>query len=218
MNDALKEELVKKFRSYLDGSPDLHQAKMKVDLYSLYSELTGLKNEVRIESRQLKSALDDFRAAFSSLDGVQQEFVGRFEKIQDEKMEVAKDALRPLISGLLDLYDRIAASGHSPGESRGFFSFICRRDRELLRVQAEGQQMILRRLVDLLSQCNVQVINVEQNIFDPRIMKAVGTDYQTGRPDGIVVGVQRQGFVWHGEVFRAAEVIVNKTKEYRTDE
>ena len=69
--ERIKEELVEQFRAYLDKDFS-SEAADEIDQMSLFRELAGLRNEVRIESRQFKGALDDFRQAFTSLDDSQQ--------------------------------------------------------------------------------------------------------------------------------------------------
>ena len=60
-----KAELIDEFRRYLDAQPQKSRDNARLDLFSFYSELIGLKNEIKIESRQVKKGLDEFRLAVS---------------------------------------------------------------------------------------------------------------------------------------------------------
>ena len=43
------------------------ETSQRTDWYSLFAELVALKNEILLESRQIKAALDEFRAVFEAL-------------------------------------------------------------------------------------------------------------------------------------------------------
>lgn len=220
MNNKLKEELLQRFQAYLEEVPEEEAAPdNQIDLFSLYSELAGLKSEVRIESRQLKTALDDFREAFAALDGANRDLSGRFEELQQEKKNMEKAALKPVIGGLLDVYDRLAAAAdQQPLPSGSIFSGFCRKERQWMRLQTEGLQMTLRRLLDVLALCGVEPVATENRIFDPRFMKATGVHNRPDLAEGTVISELRKGFSWDGGPLRAAEVIVNKLQGIHIDE
>jgi len=76
MDTETKEQLLDRFRAYLDKLPEATpvesaETDRRTDLYSLFAELAALKNEVRLESRQVKTALDEFRAVFETLQASQ---------------------------------------------------------------------------------------------------------------------------------------------------
>ena len=55
-------ELVDQFCAYLEkGDGAKKKIPRTLSLLSFYEELTSLKNEIRIESRNVKQGLDDFR-------------------------------------------------------------------------------------------------------------------------------------------------------------
>lgn len=222
MDERTKEAVLKEFQAYLEEIPEKGDREVEegeqVDLFSLYSELTGLKSEVRIESRQLKSALDDFREVFGALDMANRDLASRFEELQQEKKDLETAAVKPVVSGLLDMYDRLAAAAAQEIPPSSFFSKFCRREREWIKRQAEGQQMTLRRLLDVLEMCGVEPVPAEREMFDPRFMKAVGTDSRADLGEGAVVAELRKGFSWRGNPLRAAEVIVNRLKGNGRDE
>jgi molecular chaperone GrpE len=107
--EQLKEELVKQFRAYLDTDFAPEATTDEINQMSLFRELTGLRNEVRIESRQFKGALDDFRQAFTSLDGSQQDIARMMQAKEQQDREAARTILAPAVSGMIELYDRVAA-------------------------------------------------------------------------------------------------------------
>lgn len=213
MDEVLKEELRNRFRDYLDDCREPEDDGEPVDLLSLYEELGGLKNEVRIESRQIKTALDDFRSAFAALDAANQDVSSRFAGLQEEKKGLERLTLKPVVAGLLDMYDRLsAAAGQSQPEVSFFAGWLCRRQTEWINAQLQGWQMSLARVRDVLAMCGVLPIETADRRFDPVMMKAVGMADCNDKPDGAVVEELRKGFVWNGEVVRPAEVVVNKRK------
>ncbi|MCB2182410.1 MAG: nucleotide exchange factor GrpE [Desulfobulbaceae bacterium] len=216
MDDETKAALLNQFQAYLDEIPEMEAApealEERIDLFSLYSEMTGLKSEVRIESRQLKTALDDFRDVFSALDGANRDLSDHFTELREEKKNLEKAALKPAIVGLLDIYDRLAAAAEQELPSSGsiFSGFFCGKEREWMKLQAEGQRMTLHRVMDVLALCGVHPVNSENRMFDPRFMKAAGTDNRPDQKEGMVVAELRKGFTWENAPLRASEVIVNK--------
>ena len=84
MDTDTRERLLEQFRAALDTLPDTPEADetgRRTDLYSLFAELVALKNEVRLESRQVKTALDEFRAVFETLQASQTQLGGELERL-----------------------------------------------------------------------------------------------------------------------------------------
>lgn len=215
MDESQKDELVARFRAYLDTSYDPDELTETVDLYALFTELSGLKNEVSRESRQFKSALDDFRAAFSTLDNANQDMAGMFQQIQEQEKERTQAVHTPLIFALIDIYDRLAAGlEQRPQLKKTFWSrFRQDRDERWLAAHRQGQQMILARVVNLLELCDVTPVETEEQIFDPTIMKAVHFETHPALANGLVLHESRKGFFRSGRLQRPAEVTVNKITE-----
>lgn len=216
MNEQIKEELTEQFRAYLDTDFEPEQPADLIDQMALFSELAGLKNEVRIESRQLKGALDDFRQAFTSLDHAQQDVSGMMRHIQQQEKESAQAGLKPVIFGLIDLYDRIAAGLDQKPPRLTFLERLLtgrQRNRQWLQGHLEGQQMILGHLLGVLNQCGATVMESKGQRFDPTIMNAVGFEKDSQLADGVVLHENRKGFRLEGKTIRPAEVIVNKREE-----
>lgn len=207
----MKEELTQRFRQYLDNDFEFESSDENIDLMRLFEEMAGLKNEVRIESRQLKGALDDFRQAFTSLDQGQQEMIDLLR----EKDQKAGEACKPVITGLLDLHDRVEAGLRQEPPAASLLERLPmgpQRTRKWLQRHLQGQHMILSRVLELLVQYDVSPMNVIGKSFDPLTMKAVGFTSDTGRDEGLVLREERKGFQRQEEVVRPAEVIVNKKR------
>jgi molecular chaperone GrpE len=216
VNERLKEELVERFRAYLDTDFTLGSTVDEIDQMSLFRELTGLRNEVRIESRQFKGALDDFRQAFTSLDDSQQDIARVMQAKEQQEREAARAILAPTVSGLIELYDRIAAGLEAQPPAPSLSERLLpggRRSRQWQQSHLEGQKIILGRILDLLERCGVSTIKTEGERFDPNIMKAVGFEADPQRLNNTVLQENRKGFRQDERIVRPPEVVVNKREE-----
>lgn len=216
------EELVSRFRDYLTATSDnIRQSTEKLDLFSLYSEIKALKNEVKIESRHIK-----------------QGFIGMQEalELRNESGEQEKDGpeLAPLLDGIIDLYDRIHASiralqepGQQETEEEEKKSFWSRRrkkeekerkerarrlqrEQEMITSMRTGQQMLLDRIVGLLLAWDITPVAALEQRFDPHTMRALGTDTLPELADGTVSAEIRTGFQQQDRILRLADVRVNR--------
>ena len=215
-NEQLKEELVEQFRAYLNTDFFPESTTNTIDHMSLFRELTGLRNEVRIESRQFKGALDDFRQAFTSLDGNQQDIARMMQVKEQQKHEASRTILAPTISGMIELYDRVTAGLEVQPPAPSLAERILpggRRGRLLLLGHLEGQKIILGRILDLLESCGVSTVKAEGERFDPNIMKAVGFETDPQQVNNIVLYENRKGFRQDDKIIRPPEVVVNKREE-----
>ena len=212
MDSAIKEQLLDRFRDYLDrADPALPpQQATTPDLFSLLAELAALKNEAKIESRQVKSVLDEFRGVFDTLQQSNTRLDGELTHQREQETQVRQEAERDLLMELLDLRDRIEAGRIAMRRYRP--GWLARRGNvtEFLDSVNEGQAMNLRRLDEMLARRGVLPLAAVDRRFDPHTMHAAQTVHQPEHEDGWVVGEIRTGFVRHEQLLRPAEVIVNK--------
>lgn len=202
-----KAELLERFRQYLEDADDEALEddgdKREVDLYALFLELAALKSEVRIESRQVKEALDLFRGSLASVQAGHAAFAAEGAKRE-------REVLRPLLLELVDLRDRmvdgLAALRHKlPLKERLFGANMRFRS-----AVAEGHEMTLRRLDGLLAARGVRPIETMGRPLDPASMRAGGISSSKDVGHGIVTGELATGYRWEDEILRPAEVVVNK--------
>ncbi len=215
MDEMSKDELTKQFRDCLEQLPEealeTLSADGGTDLYSLFAELTALKNEVKIESRQVKTALEEFQAVFATLQEAQEQMSAELTRSRKDRDDLCRAQLRPLLSDLLELHDRLSAglaavTLHRPS----FFARICKRDGRMLAGLRDGQQMTLRRLETLLASCQVRQVEVLGRSFEPACMHAAATEIRPELVDGVVTAELRKGFSWEQELLRMPEVRINK--------
>lgn len=220
MDSASQEQLLSRFRDYL-ASVGAESAEGESrdtpaeppDLFTLLAELAALKNEVKIESRQVKTALDQFRELFDALKQdntrLEQQLAVQAERCREQQQERE----RALLLELLELRDRLQA-GHAQAR-RYSPGWLARRGgaQTFVAGMAEGMEMNLGRLDAILGRRRVQSIASLGEPFDPHTMQAVDVEHDPGLAEGEVVGELRPGY-WHeNHLLRAAEVIVNKRAE-----
>ncbi|MBF0260487.1 MAG: nucleotide exchange factor GrpE [Magnetococcales bacterium] len=212
-----QEALLAQFRDYLEQTGEEPVAdEPQVDLYTLFGELAALKNEIRIESRQVKSALEQFRALVDPLRAGHAAMEEKIQRMHEEPRLAGQEALRPVLLELLELRDRLIASLEmSPArqEDNRFFKRLFRKRQERIEAWHAGQEMLLWRLDQLLTAQEIQPLELLDRPFDPRLARAVRVACHNGVADGVVRTEMRKGFLWHGELLRLAEVVVNKIEE-----
>jgi molecular chaperone GrpE len=217
MDTATKELLLNRFRAYLDELPETAPAEQpdteqrQTDLFSLFTELAALKNEVRLESRQLKTALDEFRAVFDTLQTSHGQLSDALERARAAQQEQRRTVLRPLLLELLELHDRLEAGLQALQNYRpSALPWSHKREKALIAAVGQGQEISLRRLEQLLNARQVSALEACGKPLDPHTMRAAEVEQRTEVDNGIVTEELRKGFTWEGELLRLAEVKVNK--------
>ncbi|MFO1431889.1 MAG: nucleotide exchange factor GrpE [Candidatus Competibacteraceae bacterium] len=217
MDTDTKEQLLSRFRAYLDSVEETAVSEVETgwtDLYSLFTELAALKNEVKLESRQVKTALDEFKAVFTTLDANQTQLNDALERARTALQEQRRSLLRPLLLDLVDLRDRLEAGLQAVRNYRPSRPFwLHRREKTLLAAVEQGQDISLRRLEQLLHAQHVVPLEVLDRRLDPYTMRAADIDQRPELEDGVVTAELRKGFNWEDELLRVAEVKVNRRSE-----
>lgn len=197
------------------------QAARECDLLSLWSAMTALGQEVKLQGRTfhaLERAIAPLPAAVEGL----RESTHRLAA--PGRRELEERAFSGVLELLLDLRERLrhgldAARAHVRTLEERTPRPIASRLAALVGVStpssaaaeaafARGYELTLERLDEALAERGVTPIECLGHPFDPRRMRAVEVVEGQGRAEGSVVGVQRGGFERGGEVLRFAEVTV----------
>ena len=228
MNEQNKERLVSELRGYLDQLPeradddadndradDHSPAPRDIDLYTLFTELAGLRNEIRLESRQLKRALDDFGGVFTTLEDDGKRLKGELDARRENQATATAHAERALLLDLIELRDRLAqaqqlAADHRPG---ALARLVSRRQRALIDDMAEGLGITLRRLDQTLERYDVKPIQAVGQAIDPHRMRVAAVRAEPGHAEGVALEEVRRGYRRAGEVLRLAEVVAQKSND-----
>jgi molecular chaperone GrpE len=213
----VKETLIAQFRGYLDSLTEAPsegagtEVTGEVDLYSLFIELAALKNEVKLEARQVKGALDQFREVFAMVEQTNQRLSRELDRAREAQARSVWEEQRPLLLGILELRDRIEAGLDSARAYRPrLLQRLGTRPRRFQQGLLEGMEITLRRVDELLARYRVKAISAIGQRLNPHTMHAAGVEHRADRPEGCVLSEVRKGFLQGEDVLRPAEVIVNK--------
>jgi molecular chaperone GrpE len=213
--EVQRNELLEDFHNYLEQSK-LEQVSPneQPDLNTLLSELTGLKTEVKAESRQFKNTLDMLSSALTTVQDdnktLAAELVEYTKRLEQQKREM----MQTMLLEMVDIYDRLTTGleviqNYQPLAS--MFKQSRKEDVRFIRRFKEGQDMTIRRFEQLLRRYQVQMIDCVGKQLDPVTMSAIETAHNPKLENGIVLEELRKGFLFQDQVLRLAEVKVNKT-------
>ncbi len=162
------------------------------DLYSLWSAMTALAQEVKLQGR-----------AFGRLADAVQKGAPPGRPGSPAAGEIPRDHelhdRGEVLDLLLDIRDRLR---------RGLASVRSHRTQDAAAALEKGYLLGLERLEEALERFEVREIDCAGKPFDPHRMRAVDVEMTTEGRDGAVLDVYRPGYTWRGDVFRPAEVKV----------
>ncbi|MCO5168712.1 MAG: nucleotide exchange factor GrpE [Planctomycetes bacterium] len=206
----------------LGAPPDQARA---CDLLSLWSALTTLGQEVKLQGRTFHA----LEQAVAPLPGAVEALRQANQRLLDEaRRDAEARALDGVLELLLDLRERLrhgreAARAHAArqGGAPAPRGWLARGVERLLvgapppggrgdaeRAFVQGYELALARLDDALRERGLAEVECVGRPFDPHRMRAVELVDAPGQADGTVVGVQRSGWMRGDELVRAAEVTV----------
>lgn len=218
MDAEAKDRLIDEFRACLEdwepGTASGTEAagdEPGVDLALLFAELSVLRNEVRVEARQFKAALDEMRALTEMLGEQNRRLTRDLERAREAEGSAQRQTERRLLLDMLDVRDRIgAAMGVYSAYRPGLLSRLASTETRLAQGLGEGIALTLRRLDDALTERRVRAIDAVGGRLDPNTMRAIGSAFDADRAPGEVLSEARRGYLRDDELLRLAEVIVNK--------
>ncbi len=212
MDADTREQWVRRFRDYLDTldeDPDFG-APEEPDLFTLLAELAALKNEVKIESRQVKAALDQFGELFDGLRQANSLLDEELKRQRKQASSEVREAQRDLLLELVEVRDRLQAAEVQASGFRPGWLLRIGRLRDFISGMEDGLGMILRRFDEVLGRRGVRPLQTVDRPFDPHTMHATETVQRRDRAHGVVVSEIRAGFWQDDKLLRPAEVVVNK--------
>ncbi len=182
------------------------------DLYSMWSAMTALTQEVKLQGRSFKQ-LSETVAPVGEL----------APRLAEMEREAENRARREALDLLLDLRDRFgrgletarAGLARLRELSRGGWRSKLLGHEKLMQPALEtvaalqkGYVMSLDRLDEVLAQFDVREIPCQGQGFDPGSMQAVDLEETSQVPEGTVIEVYRAGYEWKGDIYRPAQVKV----------
>ena len=206
------------------------------DLYTVFSSLTCLSGEIRLQGRAFQR-LTDLLASVSvmpeqlrEIKTLQQTVVDQVAQLaeakeQEENAQAVLPSSKDVLEVVFDLQGRLeramqtldqAMAGMQPDAGPGLLDRLLGRrpaaaaPRELLQSMHEGYGLTLGRLDGALHQWGIEQLAAPGVPFDPEQMTAVDVQVTADVEDGTVVEVYRHGYAIYDEILSTAQVKVAK--------
>jgi molecular chaperone GrpE len=207
-------ELLESLQQYLQQTDFAHLAAVdQPDLTTLFTDLAGLKSEVKAESRQFKATLDTLSEALSVLTADNQALAAQLSSAAERLQQQRRETERAVLLELVDIYDRLSEGyrvlqNYRPVDS--LFNHSKKQDVRFIESFGKGQEITLKRLEQLLQRRRVYPLECLGKPFDARTMTTLDIGQDPQLENGIVLEELRKGFLFEDQVLRLAEVKVNK--------
>ena len=200
------------------------------DTYALWSAMTTLAQEVKLQGRAFKELNDTLGGQPDRIADIMR--AAARDRERELQRETERRCRKESLNVLIDLCDRMGRGHESVRHSAAELaqtsqssSWLARRFSEPVLNQAssavaalsKGYELAMERLDQALSDMNVRQISCVGEIFDPRCMNAIDREESAAIPEGTVLEVYRTGYEWNGEVFRTAQVKVSCTPKVENE-
>jgi molecular chaperone GrpE (heat shock protein) len=209
-----KEKSLEDFAAWLREIPDSpppgdSPAPESCDLFTLLSEFSALRQEIRLQTREQSKSLgilSDLETAYRRTADL---LADRSERLSAWEAEVRKEGEKRGILPFLEVRDALSrglAAGIEVAGSKRYF----RPPPAGIQGVVEGYEMAIRRFDAALAQAGIRIVATVGLPFDPKSMRAVALGAEPGKPPGIVLSERLAGFARGDEILRTAEVVVNE--------
>ena len=207
-------ELLTSLEQYLQETDFAHLTEIEQpDLTTLFTDLAGLKSEVKAESRQFKATLDSLNAALETLKTDNQTLAEQLSTANQRMQQQRRELERAVLLEVVDIYDRLSEGyrmlqNYKPVDA--LFNHSKKQDVRFIEGFGKGQEITLKRLEQLLQRRRVYPIDCLGKSFDAHSMTTLDVGQDPKQENGIVLEELRKGFLFEDQVLRLAEVKVNK--------
>ncbi len=257
--DAVREKLLGQFEQWLDrmlaeepppdGVPHAimmaaaqsaeNPAASAADLYTLFSALTALTGEIRLQGRAFKQLAGAMGPSFAQLAGQLDALRAAQAQATDEIRVLAQTAqadvdqhneshlpsAKEVLAVLFDMVDRLErgmqnldkaqlTTAAAPKTSWWRRAAAPAADpAAAVNAMREGYRLTYSRLDAALRQWGISRVGKAGEMFDPSCMVAVDVQTAQNVPDGTVLAVYRSGYTTHDEILETAQVQVARAGE-----
>jgi len=218
VSSGWKEKSLSDFQNWLIDLPDdltpTQSATLdSCDLYTILSEFSSLRQEIKFQNREqnkaiqtLSETLDEYEKTARLFKERTQDIALLEERIRTTSMQASE---KRTVMPFLDMRDALVR-GYNSCKRINESSSLLRPSPKGIESIIEGYEMAIRRFDRALASVDIKPMECIGNPFDPKTMRAVGTKTDKDYDDGIVVEEMLTGFVRKQEVIRLAEVTVNR--------
>lgn len=182
-----------------------------VDLVTLLGEVAAVKAELRKETQAFRQTKDGFAGALKTLNQELQRSRQREKKLRGEIERARGETEKQVARALIAVADRLEPATEAAEGlfARGWWTLT----RWILGgapALKKGLELTLENINQHLLELGVSRILTLGKRFDPHLMTAVGTAAEPEVADGLVTRQALCGYLMKGEIFRTAQVVVNR--------
>ncbi len=179
------------------------------DLFTLLSEFTALRQEIRIQNREQGKTLSTLTGFIEAYQETSNLFKDRTRALSELEENIRKSSEKRMVLPFLEVRDALVrglGATTAMAATKSFFRLAPKG----IESMVEGYEMAIRRMDRALTSVNVTAVETMGNRFDPKTMKALDKRRVSGMENGWVVEEMLTGYVRGQEVLRTAEVVVSE--------
>ena len=196
-NEEIKEELKEEELDSVDATDepiekDEPSKKEKKNKHK--EEQAKLQKKIDELEEELKVQKNEYLKVFAEMENTK-------KRLKDEAIRDRKYASQKVIGELINPVDMLIQIVNMPSENP-----------EVKNYQM-GFQMIANQMAEILKGEGLAPIEALGKEFDPKTMQAMSTEWDSEKPEGLVLRVMQSGYMFKDRVLRPAMVVVNKKTE-----
>lgn len=217
------------------ANPAAPAAGLGCDLYTLFSALTALTGETRLQGRTFKQLTEtiapmaEVPQRIERMESMQAAMADQFQQLaeqvtQEQDAQPGLPGTKETLQLVFDVHGRLlrqvrlldevttAASRPLPLLARWSAGSAISRITQSTASLCEGAKLTLSRLEAALQQWGIEPIGEVGEAFDPQRMTAIEVQSSAEAEDGEVLEVFRLGYERYGQVLATAQVKVARNK------
>jgi len=210
-----KTKVLEDFEAWLSEVPDQAPPALSVtpetcDLYTLLSEFTALKQEIKMQNREQHrtlKALNQITAMTDAYGEFMDHFNEKTKQIAALEHNIRVETEKRTVLYFLDIRDSLVRGRAACPDSVSKKGFFQRTPKNMDNIR-DGYDMAIRKFDASLALMDIQPIASTGAVFDPMTMKALESRAVAGMEKGTVVETVSGGFKRGDEILRYAQVIV----------
>lgn len=207
-----------------EGPPPV-PASSRVDLTTLMNLFVGLRQEVHLHTRAVRTHQEQTALLIDQLT--------RADHRPTSGAGNPEEALRAMVLTLIETHDALGLAAReierieantgitpisTPGRSRTLWNRLVTAiagqrsgSDSIVEALVEGYRLSLDRLERILVLQGIERIQTQGLRYDPEVMEVLEAVGNTGLPGGTVLDEIRRGYRWHGRLLRSALVRVARS-------
>lgn len=210
-----KTKILEDFQAWLSEVPDQAPPTLSVtpdtcDLYTLLSEFTALKQEIKMQNREQHrtlNALNQITAMTDAYGEVVAQFNEKTKQIALLEQNVRMETEKRTVSYFLDVRDSLVRGRDACPASGAKMGFFQRASKNMNNIR-DGYDMAIRKFDASLALLDIHPVVPTGTVFDPMEMNALESRVIEGVEKGTVVETVSTGFKRGDQMLRYAQVIV----------